>query len=122
MFLLALTSGKRRSEIHAWKLDGLLCLGDWDQIQLSPSPSFIAKNQLAKEGPQSISPVVIPALNCSQDSPDTDVLLCPVRALQCYLGELRIPEGVDSYCLSPINWAILRIFSVALYRLGLKTL
>ena len=34
--------------------------------------------------------------------------------------ELRIPEGVDSYCLSPINWAILRIFSVPLYRLGSK--
>ena len=82
VFLLALASGKRRSEIHAWTLDGLLCLGNRDQIQLSPSPSFIAKNQL---GPQSISPVVIPALKCSQDSPDTDVLLCPVRALQCYL-------------------------------------
>ena len=81
VFLLALASGKRRSEIHACTLDGLLCLGDWDQIQLSPSPSFIAKNQLAKEGPQSISPVVVPALKCSQDSPDTDVLLCPVRAL-----------------------------------------
>ena len=55
VFLLALASGRRRSEIHAWNLDGLLCLGDWDQIQLSPSPSFIAKNQLAKEGPQSVS-------------------------------------------------------------------
>ena len=93
VFLLALTSGKRRSEIHAWTLDGLLCLGDWDQIQLSPSPSFIAKNQLAKEGPQSISPVVIPGLKCSQDSPDTDVLLCPVRALQCYLDRTKDSRG-----------------------------
>ena len=93
VFLLALASGKRRSEIHAWTLDGLLCLGDWDQIQLSPSPSFIAKNQLAKEGPQSISPVVIPALKCCQDSPDTDVLLCPVRALQCYLDRTKDSRG-----------------------------
>ena len=61
VFLLALASGKRHSEIHARTLDGLLCLGDWEQIQLVPSPSFIAKNQPAKEGPQSISPVVIPA-------------------------------------------------------------
>ena len=30
-------------------------------------------------------------------------------------------EGVDSYCLSPLNWAILRIFSVPLSHLGLKT-
>ena len=93
VFLLALASGKRRSEIHAWTLDGLLCLGDWDQIQLSPSPSFIAKNQLAKEGPQSISPVVVPALKCSQDSPDTDVLLCPVRALQCYMDRTKDSRG-----------------------------
>ena len=89
VFLLALASGKRHSEIHAWTLDGLLCLGDWDQIQLSPFPSFIAKNQLAKEGPQSISPVVIPALKCSLDSQDTDILLCPVRALQCYLDRTK---------------------------------
>ena len=88
-FLLALASGKRRSESHAWTLDGLLCLGDWDQIQLSPSPSFIAKNQLAKEGMQSMSPVVIPALKCSQDCQDTDILLCPVRALQCYLDRTK---------------------------------
>ena len=93
MFLLALASGKRRSEIHAWTLDGLLCLGDWDQIQLSLSPSFIAKNQLAKEGLQSISSVVIPAFKCSQDSADTDVLLCPVRALQCYLDRTKDSRG-----------------------------
>ena len=73
VFLLALASGKRCSEIHAWTLDGLLCVGDWDQIQLSPS--FIAKNQLAKEELQSISPVVMPALKCSQDSQDMDILL-----------------------------------------------
>ena len=93
VFLLALASGKRRSEIHTWTLDGLLCLGDWDQIQLSPSPSFIAKNQLAKEGPQSISPVIIPALKCAQDSGDTDILLCPFRALQCYLDRTKDSRG-----------------------------
>ena len=81
VFLLTLASGKRCSEIHAWTLDGLLCLGAFDQIQLSPSPSFIAKNQLAKEGLQSISPVIIAVLKCSQDFQDTDILLCPVRAL-----------------------------------------
>ena len=88
VFLLALASGK----IHAWTLDGLLCLGDWDQIQLSPFPS-IPKKQLAKEGPQSISPVVIPAMKCSQDSQDTDILLCPLRALQCYLHRTKDSRG-----------------------------
>ena len=85
VFLLALAFGKRRSEIHAWTLDGLLCLGDWDQIQLTPSPSFIAKNQLAKEGNQAVSPVVIPALKTPQDDSNKDILLCPPRALSTYL-------------------------------------
>ena len=93
IFLLALASGKRRSEIHAWTLDGLLCLGVWEQVQLSPSPSFLAKNQLAKEGPQAISPVVIPALKRNQDSQDTDTLLCPVRALRCYLDQTKDSRG-----------------------------
>ena len=85
IFLLALASGKRRSEIHAWTLEGLLCLGEWDQVQLSPSPSFIAKNQLAKEGPQSVAPVLIPTLHSNQDTEDKDILLCPVRALKTYV-------------------------------------
>ena len=29
---------------------------------LYPSPSFLSKNHLAKEGPDSVAPVVIPAL------------------------------------------------------------
>ena len=33
--------------------------------------------------------MVIPALKCSQDSQDTDILLCPVRALQCYLDRTK---------------------------------
>ena len=85
VFLLALASWKRCSEIHAWTLDGLLCLGDWDQIQLTPSPSFIAKNQLAKEGNQAVSPVVIPALKTTLNNSNEDILLCPVRALSTYL-------------------------------------
>ena len=80
VFLLALASGKRRSEIHVW-IPGRLGTGpNWS----STLSSFIAKNQLAKDGPQSISPVVIPALKYNQDSQDTDILLCPVRALGCY--------------------------------------
>ena len=85
-FLMALASGKRRSEIHAWTLNGVLKLGDWDQVQLSPSPSFIAKNQLAREGPLAIAPVVIPALKSSPATPDSEKLLCPVRALSIYLA------------------------------------
>ena len=35
---------------------------DWSEVSLNPSPSFLSKNQLAKEGPDSVAPVVIPAL------------------------------------------------------------
>ena len=56
-FLLALASGKRRSEIHAWVANKASNLGQWEKVALFPSSDFIAKNQLAREGSQSVSPV-----------------------------------------------------------------
>ena len=53
----------------------------------------VAPKKKEKEGPQSISPVVIPALKCSQDPQDTDILLCDVRALQCYLDRTKDSRG-----------------------------
>ena len=51
-----------------------------------PSPSFLSKNQLAKESLDSVSPVVIPALAPTLDrSLKSDRSLCPVRALSYYL-------------------------------------
>ena len=35
---------------------------DWSKVFLYPAPSFLSKNQLAKEGPDSMAPVMIPAL------------------------------------------------------------
>ena len=78
VFLLALGSGKRRSEIHAWQHRNIRHQSDWSQVSLYPSPSFLSKNQLAKEGPQSIAPVVIPALAPTLDrSLKSDRSLCP---------------------------------------------
>ena len=79
VFLLALGSGKRRSEIHAWQNRNI-------RVSFYPSPSFLSKNQLAKEGPESVAPVVIPALAPTLDkSLKSDRSLCPVRALRYYL-------------------------------------
>ena len=39
-----------------------LNLCQWEKVALFPSSDFIAKNQLAREGSQSVSPVTIPAL------------------------------------------------------------
>ena len=86
VFLLALGSGKRRSEIHAWLHKNIRHQSDWSKVSLYPSPSFLSKNQLAKEGPDSVAPVVIPALAPSLDrSLKGDWSLCPVRALRYYL-------------------------------------
>ena len=86
VFLLALGSGKRRSEIHAWQHKNIRHQSDWSKVSLFPSPSFLSKNQLAKEVPESVAPVVIPALAPTLDkSLKSDRSLCPVRALRYYL-------------------------------------
>ena len=86
VFLLALGSGKCRSEIHAWQSKNIRHQSDWSKVSLYPSPGFLSKNQLAKEGPDSVAPVVIPALAPTLDrSLKSDRSLCPVRALRYYL-------------------------------------
>ena len=40
VFLLALGSGKRRSEIHAWQHKNIRHQSDWSKVSLIPSPSF----------------------------------------------------------------------------------
>ena len=90
VFLLALGSGKRRSEIHAWLFKNIRHQENWTQVSFYPSPSFISKNQLAKEGSASVAPVVIPALAPSLDrSLKEDKSLCPVRALRYYLDRTK---------------------------------
>ena len=88
VFLLALASGKRRSEIHAWVFKNIRHQADWLKVSLYPSPSFLSKNQLAKEGSNSVAPVVIPALAPTLDRTlKEDRSLCPVRALRYYLDK-----------------------------------
>ena len=67
VYLLALASGKR-GEIHAWTHSSVSSRRNWSEVTVSPSPSFLAKNQLASDGPDSIKPVVIPALTTMLDS------------------------------------------------------
>ena len=86
VFLLALGLGKHTSEIHAWQNRNIRHQSDWSKVSLYPSPSFLSKNQLAKEGPDSVAPGVITALAPTLDSSlKSDRSLCPVRALRYYL-------------------------------------
>ena len=96
-FLLALASGKRRSEIHAWVTNKVSNLGQWEKVALFHSSDFIAKNQLAREGSQSVSPVTIPALTTIVDRQfKEDRTLCPVRALRYYLDRTQDMRGSRS--------------------------
>ena len=97
VFLLALGSGKRRSEIHAWLYKNVRHQENWSQVSLYPSPSFLSKNQLARDGPASVAPVVIPALAPTLDrSLSKDRSLCPVRALRYYLDKTKdLRQGKD---------------------------
>ena len=71
-------------------------LGQWEKVALLPS-DFIAKNQLAREGSQSVSPVTIPALTTIVDRQfKEDRTLCPVRALRYYLDQTQDLRGSRS--------------------------
>ena len=95
-FLLALASGKCRSKIHAWVANKVSNLGQWEKVALFPS-DFIAKNQLAREGSQSVSPVTIPALTTIVDRQfKEDRTLCPVQALRYYLDRTKDLRGSQS--------------------------
>ena len=97
VFLLVLGSGKRRSEIHAWLYKNFRHQENWSPVSLYPSRSFLSKNQLARDGPASVAPVVIPALAPTLDkSLSEDKSLCPVRALRYYLDRTKdLRKGKD---------------------------
>ena len=102
VFLLALGSGKRRSKIHAWLYKNIRHQENWSQVSLYPSPSFLSKNQLARDGPASVAPVVIPALAPTLGkSMAEDKSLCPVRTLRYYLDKTKdLRKGKDLVLVS----------------------
>ena len=96
-FLLALASGKRCSEIHAWIANKVSNLGQWEKVALFPSAYFIAKNQLARECSHSVSLVTMPALTTIMDRQfKEDRTLCPIRALRYYLDRTKDLRGSQS--------------------------
>ena len=69
---------------------GIRHQSDWSKMSLYPSPSFLSKNQLAKEDPNSVTLVVIAALSPTLDkSLKSDRSLCPVSALRYYLDRAK---------------------------------
>ena len=90
VFLMTLASGRRRDEVHAWTFRSLKHKTGWKEVTVSPSSAFLAKTQLASDGPEVVQLVVVPALKPSLDhSMREDMTLCPVRALRYYFDKTK---------------------------------
>ena len=95
--MLALASSKHRSKIHAWVANKVSNLGQWEKVVLFPSSDFIAKNQLAREGSQSVFLLTIPALTTILDRLfKEDRTLCLAWALRYYLDRTKDLRGSRS--------------------------
>ena len=82
VFLLALATGARRSELHALSRSARdLILSDTG-VSLKTLPGFLAKNQIPGHDP---GPFVVKALSPFTGRDSADHLLCPVRMLKYYL-------------------------------------
>ena len=90
-----------------------------DQIQLSPTPSFIAK-KLTKDQ-KAVSPVVISALQRTYDNQDIDTSFYPIIALSaCLPRQNQRFQRKQTPPFHLLQRAIQRILSVQQSRLGLK--
>ena len=107
VFLLALGSSKRQSEIHAWLYRNIRHQENWSQVSLYPSPSFLSKNQLARDGPAAVAPMVIPTL-----APSLDKSLKDDKSATIWTGP-RIYERAKSWFLCRSG----RAFRRTLFRL-----
>ena len=93
VFLVALATGKRRSELHAMRKD-IMHSKHWESITILPDPHFIAKTQLGLKGGSAIASVTIKALikELSTEMQE-DRSLCAVRAVRYYLKATKEIRG-----------------------------
>ena len=56
-FLKTLAAGRRRGEVQAWPFKSLKHKTGWKEVTVAPSSCFLAKTQLASDGPDIIQPV-----------------------------------------------------------------
>ena len=85
VFLLALGSGKRRSEIHAWQNRNIRHQLIGQKCPCTHLPAFLPRTSWPKRV-RTVALVVIPALaQTLVRSLKSDRSLCPVRALRYYL-------------------------------------
>lgn len=86
VFLTALASGKRCSELHALTRNTKSVHGENKGIILSPDVAFVSKTQVKTSNLGALKPVFIPSLdNILGTSDMREKILCPVRSLKYYL-------------------------------------
>ena len=83
VFLLALASGKRRSEIHALSQGVRWINGDVRTVEIAPVTSFMSKTHVITSGLGALRPITLSSLEEGGDREwNGDYLLCPVRTLR----------------------------------------
>ena len=84
LFLIALASAKRVGELHALSYRVSHSVS-WREVSFSFLPGFVAKTQDQSSLDPRFENFTVPALPKSSSSPNGR-LLCPVRAVKCYLN------------------------------------
>ena len=96
VFLLALATGKRRSELHALAKDVRWLNGAVRAVEISPVPEFLSKTHVKTNGIGALRPLTISSLDEAVESEDNEErLFCAVRTLEVYLSrsdQYRSPE------------------------------
>ena len=88
VFPMTSASGRRRGEFHTWTFKSLKHKTDWKEVTIAPSSVFVAKNQLASDGPSIVQPVVILKHTLGQSLTE-NMTLCPVRSLRYYIDKSK---------------------------------
>ena len=105
IFLIALATARRRSEIGALARSSCKFRVDAQSMTLTPKVGFLLKNQSTR-GTQAdrMKDILIPSLEalCGPDLPD-DALNCPVRALRLYLKRTDPYRGYRDRLFLPIR-------------------
>jgi len=89
-FLLLLSSGLRRGELHSIPLKGISYPKDFSHMTFRPDPGFISKTRM-KTG-HSLQPFSIPALTPLVGK-EKERTLCPVRCVRAYLKRTESIRG-----------------------------
>ena len=88
LFLLALASSKRVSELHGLSYE-VSHTRHWREMGFSFVPEFIAKTQDPSKTEELFSSFTIPSLGDFTDFDKDELILCPVRAMKAYLKRTR---------------------------------